>query len=240
MSPKVFGIGFHRTGTSSLRAALQRLGYRVCGAVGTRDPDIADRVREIAFPLLDRFDAFGDNPWPILFRELDERRPGSRFVLTTRPTDEWLGSVTRYFGARSTPMREWIYGAGSPLGNESRYRERYERHHAEVLEHFRDRPGDSPDRDPAVPAGIADLAGEEAGRHAQAAEPRRAVRAGVRADDDRHDDHVRVQLRRRVRRDSAHAADRAGDRRGGGARARREAAGRQRGAVVPGVRECRC
>ena len=142
MSPKVFGIGFHRTGTSSLRAALQRLGYRVCGAVGTRDPDIADRVREIAFPLLDRFDAFGDNPWPILFRELDERCPGSRFVLTTRPTDEWLRSVTRYFGARTTPMREWIYGAGSPLGNESRYRERYERHHAEVLEHFRDRPGD--------------------------------------------------------------------------------------------------
>lgn len=142
MTPKIFGIGFHRTGTSSLRAALERLGYRVCGAVGTRDPDIAIRVREIAFPLLERFDAFGDNPWPVLFRELDERCPGSRFVLTMRPADEWLRSVARYFGTRSTPMREWIYGAGSPVGNETRYRERYERHNDEVREHFLDRPAD--------------------------------------------------------------------------------------------------
>jgi hypothetical protein len=142
LTPKVFCVGFHRTGTSSLRAALEHLGYRVCGSVATEEQDIARRVREIAFGLVDRYDAFEDNPWPLLYRELDERCPGSRFILTIRPADAWIRSVTRFFGAKTTPMREWIYGAGSPLGNEPRYRERFERHNADVLEHFRHRPGD--------------------------------------------------------------------------------------------------
>lgn len=139
---KIFCVGFHRTGTSSLRGALERLGYRVCGSVATEDPDISVRVREIAFDLLDRYDAFEDNPWPILYRELDARCPGSRFILTIRPADAWVRSVSRFFGTKSTPMREWIYGAGSPIGNEARYRERFERHNAEVLHYFRDRPDD--------------------------------------------------------------------------------------------------
>ena len=142
MTPKIFCVGFHRTGTSSLRAALERLGYRVCGSVATEEPDIAVRAGEIAFGLLDRYDAFVDNPWPILFRELDQRCPGSRFILTTRPSDAWFRSVTRFFGPKTTPMREWIYGAGSPLGNEARYVERFERHNREVLDYFRDRPDD--------------------------------------------------------------------------------------------------
>lgn len=142
MTAKIFCVGFHRTGTSSLRAALERLGYRVCGSVGTEEPDIAARARDIAFGLLDRYDAFEDNPWPILYRELDQRCPGSRFILTTRPSDAWLRSVTRFFGSKTTPMREWIYGAGSPLGNGPRYVERFERHNREVLEYFRDRPED--------------------------------------------------------------------------------------------------
>lgn len=140
--PKIFCVGFHRTGTSSLRAALERLGYRVCGSVATEEPNIAERARVIAFGLLDRYDAFEDNPWPVLYRELDERRPGSRFILTIRPADDWVRSVSRFFGTKTTPMREWIYGAGSPIGNENRYRERFERHNAEVLRYFRKRPQD--------------------------------------------------------------------------------------------------
>lgn len=139
---KVFCVGFHRTGTSSLGAALRMLGFRVCGSVATHDPEIATRVRAIARSLIDEYDAFQDNPWPILYRDLDEWRPGSRFILTTRPTDAWIRSVVRFFGANSTPMREWIYGAGSPLGSEERYRARFERHNADVMRYFRDRPRD--------------------------------------------------------------------------------------------------
>ena len=34
---KVFGIGFQKTGTSSLMRALQTLGYRVCDGCGNAD-----------------------------------------------------------------------------------------------------------------------------------------------------------------------------------------------------------
>lgn len=140
--PKVFGIGFHKTGTKSLASALRTLGYRVTGPNGTLDPDIATRVHAMARELSAQFDAFQDNPWPIVFREMDALHPGSRFVLTVRAPAAWIRSVVRYFGTRESPMREWIYGAGSPVGNEARYLERYEQHNAAVLAHFRARPDD--------------------------------------------------------------------------------------------------
>jgi Sulfotransferase domain len=144
LGPKVFGIGFHKTGTTSLSRALKLLGYRVCGPVGVRDPRIAERAEEMALAQVERFDAFQDNPWPLLFRALDERYPGSKFVLTVRPAEEWIRSLVTHFGRESTPMREFIYGAGRgfPRGNESHYLEVYETHNRRVLEHFEGREKD--------------------------------------------------------------------------------------------------
>ena len=139
--PKVFGIGFHKTGTKTLAAALRTLGYRVTGPNGVKDPDIANNALEMCFSLVGQFDAFQDNPWPVMYKTLDRAYPQSKFVLTVRPTDEWIASVVDYFGRKETPMRKWIYGAGSPLGNEQAYIDTYERHTAEVLDHFRARPG---------------------------------------------------------------------------------------------------
>src|SRR5688500_18482102 len=113
---KIFGIGFHKTGTKSLAEALRILGYTVTGPNGVNDPNIRHTARDMAFRLAERFDAFQDNPWPLLYRELDERYPKSKFVLTVRPTDAWITSIVRFFGTESTPMREWIYGVGSPQG----------------------------------------------------------------------------------------------------------------------------
>ena len=45
---KIFRIGFHKTGTKSLGAALENSDYRVCRPVGAKDPDIAKNV----FPLI--------------------------------------------------------------------------------------------------------------------------------------------------------------------------------------------
>ena len=56
-----------------------------------------------------------------------------------RPTEAWLTSAVRYFGADETPMREWIYGHGSPLGFEAAYRARYESHNAQVASYFEGR-----------------------------------------------------------------------------------------------------
>ena len=142
MKTKVFGIGFHKTGTTSLAKALSYLGYRVTGPNWVNHHAIVRDVFEMAFELANKFDAFQDNPWPILYRELDGKFPGSKFVLTVRPTSDWIRSVVNHFAEEETPMREWIYGVGRPKGNEAIYIERYERHNREVMEYFKNRDKD--------------------------------------------------------------------------------------------------
>lgn len=139
---KVFCVGFHKTGTSSLAEALRTLGYLVTGPNGVKDPNIANNVYTMAFALVNQYDAFQDNPWPIIYKDLDENFPGSKFILTLRDTDSWIKSQVRHFGSDETPMRKWIYGAGSPKGNESLYVNRFERHNREVVEYFKGRSED--------------------------------------------------------------------------------------------------
>ena len=144
MKRKVFCIGFHKTGTTTLEVALKKLGYRVTGSFGTKDPDIAQKVHSLARKKVEKYDAFEDNPWPVLYRELDEWFPGSKFILTRRPAEAWIRSQVKDFASTETPMRRWIYGedAGCPEGNEDTYVARYERHYREVFDYFRDRPDD--------------------------------------------------------------------------------------------------
>ncbi len=142
MKQKVFCIGFHKTGTTSLSQALNTLGFRVTGPNGVDDPDIGKNVYEMAYALVERFDAFQDNPWPIIFKEIDTKYPGSKFILLLRDSDSWIRSQVRHFGSKQTPMRRWIYGAGCPKGHEATYVRRFEAHNREVLEYFRNRSDD--------------------------------------------------------------------------------------------------
>ena len=139
MKTKVFGIGFHKTATTSLADALSYLGYRVTGPNWVDNPNIAEEVYEMALDLANRFDAFQDNPWPVLYKDMDRQFPGSKFVLTVRPTSDWIRSILHTFSEEETPMREWIYGVGNPKGNEDVYVARYERHNREVREYFKGR-----------------------------------------------------------------------------------------------------
>jgi hypothetical protein len=142
VATKIFCIGFHKTGTTSLNVALKTLGYRVTGPNGVNDPDIARNVYRMADDLVKRYDAFQDNPWPIIYKELDGKYPGSKFILTLRDADAWIKSQVRHFGRQETEMRKWIYGVGCPEGNEATYLEVFERHNREVLDYFQDRPQD--------------------------------------------------------------------------------------------------
>lgn len=140
-STKVVGVGMHKTGTKSLASALRTLGYRVTGPFGIDDPSTAREALPRALEILRDFDAAQDNPWPFLYRELDAAFPGSKFILTHRDPDEWIESVVRHFGGKSTPMREWIYGVGDPIGNEDRYVDVYQQHNREVRDYFQGRTG---------------------------------------------------------------------------------------------------
>ena len=139
---KVFGIGFHKTGTKSLCRALEILGYRVCGPIGARNPEIASEALLSTLDHAHRFDAVQDNPFPLFYRELDQEFPDSKFILTTEDPDIWIARAVRYFGSNETPMRKMIYGEGSPVGNEKLYRERFVKHQKDVETYFKDRPKD--------------------------------------------------------------------------------------------------
>jgi len=143
---KIFCIGFQKTGTSSLRDALQQLGYSVTGVFG-RDVSLeelkatyVERGLEIARGV----DAVEDMPWPLMFRELDREFPGAKFILSVRDTDKWYKSIAGHFGANPYHIQQLTYGddAPAPVGNEQRYREVYDAHNAMVRKYFADRPND--------------------------------------------------------------------------------------------------
>lgn len=143
-TPKVFCIGMHKTGTTSMGAALKYLGYKVMSNWGMYSSDIENQVLYVAQECLHRFDAFEDHPWAFIYPYLDGKCPDGKFILTIRDTESWYASVLHFFGTRTTPMRRWIYGdnAGSPVDNKDVYVERFERHEQEVRDYFKDRPSD--------------------------------------------------------------------------------------------------
>ena len=139
---KVICIGMHKTGTTTLGLALIDLGYKVLGA----RTDLADlllngkidKALEEAKP----FDALQDVPWAILYKELDQKYPNSKFILTERDSSKWLNSVLNHFGDNEIPLHKWIYGTGIAKGNEDIYLARYLKHYKEVKAYFKNRPDD--------------------------------------------------------------------------------------------------
>lgn len=134
---KIFCIGFHKTGTTSLAQALRILGFTVTGPNGVNDPDIARNASGLIKSLVNDYDAFQDNPWPIFYKELYQDFPDAKFILTCRNPEKWINSQVRHFGRQETPMRKWIYGKGCPEGNESIYLQRYQKHNRDVKAYFR-------------------------------------------------------------------------------------------------------
>ena len=94
MREKVFGIGLSRTGTTSLTEALRALGYK---AVHCPLSIVAFNGNGLKLntAIVEQFDAFTDSPVARVYRELDQAYPGSKFILTTRPLDNWMHSMRR-------------------------------------------------------------------------------------------------------------------------------------------------
>jgi hypothetical protein len=151
--PKIFGIGFHKTGTTSLGRALRILGFRLQKGfsynlpnkrIQIPEPVTIDKIRDIAFTMVPRYGAFEDSPWPLLFRELDQAFPGSRFILTERDPERWIRSAIHHFGNRPGPYLDLTYGRENfnIAGNPDDAVNRFLRHGAEVKAYFDDRGDD--------------------------------------------------------------------------------------------------
>jgi lipopolysaccharide biosynthesis glycosyltransferase len=149
--PKVFCIGFHKTGTTSLGKVLGLLGYQNCHGAGPLRTYLGDtRMMELLFrkdyepifEVAEGYNSFNDNPWFKLYKELDLRFPDSKFILMLRDEDAWLESCIKYFGNSATLFRLWVYGKVSPIGNEKRYLDIYRKHNTDVINYFNNRPDD--------------------------------------------------------------------------------------------------
>lgn len=144
---KVFCIGFHKTGTSSLGVALGKLGYSVVGFypfrhLAAQDAVSREEIEALALEEAAKHDAAQDSPWPILYRQMDQAFPGSKFIHITRNRDAWINSAVKDFGKNPNAMRKLIYGAPFPRGNEEIWLERYDKHNADVRAYFEGRSND--------------------------------------------------------------------------------------------------
>lgn len=144
---KVFGIGWAKTGTTTLGSCLEILGYRHQGQDLDLVYDLKHGDLERIFSVVDRFDVFEDWPWILLYKELDQRYPDSKFILTVRDTDRWWRSYQNHITTRGArpdigEIRRIIYGFDGGPQHRQTYVERYERHNVEVLSYFGGRPND--------------------------------------------------------------------------------------------------
>jgi hypothetical protein len=108
------------------------------------EPVTLAKIQDVALPLVPYYSAFQDNPWPLLFDELDRRWPGSRFVLTTRDPERWYRSAARFHNGRQNPMLDFIYGQRDfeIADNKELCLRRFNAHNKKVQEYFKDRPDD--------------------------------------------------------------------------------------------------
>jgi hypothetical protein len=152
---RIFGIGFHKTATSSLHRALTILGYdsahwknaHWAKAIWTEMLDIGQSIT------LERSYALCDLPITILYKQLDLAYPGSKFILTIRDENEWLESIRKHWTQNTNKFRyAWdkdpfshfihkeIYGRRD--FDAETFLARYKRHTIEVVEYFKSRPSD--------------------------------------------------------------------------------------------------
>ncbi|MGC4251036.1 MAG: sulfotransferase [Sphingobium sp.] len=140
--PKVFGIGLNKTGTTTLGACFQKLGYRHMGY--RRDLLKAYRERRIEPVLeeIDRFESFEDWPYPLMYRELADRYPDAKFVLTVRKSAEvWFDSLARH-ARQSRPLRharKLAYGYHYPDNARDAHIAFYRAHNREAQDYLGER-----------------------------------------------------------------------------------------------------
>ena len=145
---KVVVCGWHRTGTTSLHVALRALGYRVHGFDRELMFGLMNGKRRRIWKAAGHSDAFRDFPWCLLYKEFDERFPGTKFILTKRDPEGWLESYKRHHDSigkspsHISPVHTWVYGGlTTPHGNEQAFVDRFTRHNTEALAYFGSRQG---------------------------------------------------------------------------------------------------
>jgi hypothetical protein len=109
-SYKMFGIGFKKTGATSLHHVCEHVKKHkagensMTGRVQALNSIVSRNDTSLALELADRGQHFQDAPWcnepQRLHRTLATRHPKAKFALTVRDPDQWHASVTRATACR--------------------------------------------------------------------------------------------------------------------------------------------
>lgn len=139
---KVFCVGWHKTGTTSVAEFLRRIGFLTVDDAYRVSPQIAGYETYIQ-KTLRGFDAFADMPFPLMTDRLVRDYPDAHFIHTVRDEDDWMESAIRQFSGTTHPIRERAYeGYADPEGHEDAWRLRYRLHNRHVeslssqMEHY--------------------------------------------------------------------------------------------------------
>lgn len=149
----VFNIGFNKCGTTSLSDALNLLGIRtvhhrvtIGNAVPPRTVRLVDiwrhnlaRQRRPFHGLDHALRGFSDFNGEACFKLLDQIYPGSKFILTIRPVEDWLRSREAHVQRN---LARPGYRGGFKTVDRPGWRRLFETHLDEVRQHFAHRPKD--------------------------------------------------------------------------------------------------
>ncbi|MET9087199.1 sulfotransferase family protein [Streptomyces sp. NPDC004237] len=131
----IFGVGAHRTGTSSLTEALTILGFRAShwGDRAEIRRDLDQGIFRLS--LMKRMDAVSDLPIPTIWRNLASTFPDARFILTIRAPEEWIESVEWHTRDRQLVQEEQEFYNRSTFDRDS-FLAAYTAHNSAVIEYF--------------------------------------------------------------------------------------------------------
>lgn len=152
---RVFGIGTHKTATTSLHAAFGILGLKSGHWPNAHAAKAIWNEMTSAgkSPTLEKFYALSDLPIPQLFEQLDKSYPGSKFILTTRDEGAWIKSVEKHFNPAfnkqalawdTDPFTHKIHKIiyGQKHFDRDLFLRKFREHNSKVITHFKDRPND--------------------------------------------------------------------------------------------------
>jgi len=147
--PSVFGIGLNKTGTTSIGAACEMLGYHALHHQTKRlsDHEISHAVGAALaagahpfaqLPELKRYNAFFDvRAVEQHYAAFDRHYPGAKFILHRRDVDAWLTSREKHVQRNlERGVTTWT------VVDRDGWRREYEEHYAAARAYFRDRPAD--------------------------------------------------------------------------------------------------
>ena len=116
MSIQVIGAGLGRTGTLSLKAALEELGFAKCYHMvevfahkdDARTWDAAVRGEPVDWDrLFAGYRATVDVPACLFYRELLEKYPGAKVILTVRDPERWYDSMRQTIYVAHNAFPRW-------------------------------------------------------------------------------------------------------------------------------------